>query len=84
MSIYALQKAIRDVNRDPATRAAFFEAPASVTARYALSEPERDALQRRDYGALYGMGVHGLLLRPFSILHSVSEVDYLRAIRGKD
>lgn len=83
MSVYALQKAIRDVNRDPATRAAFFEAPATVTARYALSEPEREALQRRDYAALYGMGVHGLLLRPFSILHSVSEADYLRAIRGQ-
>ena len=83
MSLYALQKVIRDVNRDPATRAAFFETPASVAARYPLSESERDALQRRDYAALYGMGVHGLLLRPFSILHSVSEADYLRAIRGK-
>ena len=27
--------------------------------------------------------MHGLLLRPFSILHSVSEADYLRAIRGQ-
>jgi hypothetical protein len=83
VSVYALQKAIRDVNRDPAMRAAFFEAPAAVAARYALSDPERDALERRDYAVLYSMGVHGLLLRPFSILHSVSEADYLRAIRGK-
>ena len=83
MSIYALQKVIRDVNRDPAKRAAFFESPAAVAAQYALSEAERDALQVRDYAALYAMGVHGLLLRPFSILHSVSEADYLRAIRGK-
>ncbi len=82
MSIYALQKAIRDVNRDPATRATFFESPAEVSARYALTEAERAALDGRDYAALYAMGVHGLLLRPFSILHAVSEADYLRAIRG--
>jgi hypothetical protein len=84
VSIYALQKAIRDVNRDPLKRTAFFESPAAVASQYPLSEAERDALQRRDYAALYAMGVHGLLLRPFSILHSVSEADYLRAIRGKD
>jgi len=83
VSIYALQKAIRDVNRDPAKRAVFFESPAAMAAHYALSEAERDALQRRDYATLYAMGVHGLLLRPFSILHSVSEADYLRAIRGR-
>jgi len=34
-------------------------------------------------GALYGMGVHGLLLRPFTILHKVAEPDYLKAIRGE-
>ena len=83
MTLYALQKAIRDVNRDPAKRSAFFESPTALAAQYALSPAERDALERRDYCALYAMGVHGLLLRPFSILHSVSEADYLRAIRGK-
>jgi hypothetical protein len=82
MSLYALQKAIRDVNRDPVKRAAFFEAPAAVAAQYPLSEAERAALHACDYATLYAMGVHGLLLRPFSILHAVSEADYLRAIRG--
>lgn len=82
MSIYALQKAIRDVNRDPVKRAAFFDAPATMAEQYPLSEAERAALYARDYATLYGMGVHGLLLRPFSILHAVSEADYLRAIRG--
>jgi hypothetical protein len=38
---------------------------------------------RLDMGALYGMGVHGLLLRPFTILHNVAEADYLKAIRGE-
>ena len=82
MTLYALQKAIREVNRDPAKRAAFFAEPAAVAAQYPLSDQERAALQGRDYAALYALGVHGLLLRPFSILHAVSEADYLRAIRG--
>ena len=40
------------------------------------------ALVVRDYRRLYALGVHGLLLRPFSIIHQVSEPDYLFAIRG--
>jgi hypothetical protein len=83
MSAYALQKLIRDVNRDPATRESFFKDPGQIIAMYDLTEAEKDALVRRDYRALYALGVHGLLLRPFSILHSVSEKDYLESIRRK-
>lgn len=81
MTIYALQKAIRDVNRDPGLRSGFFAAPDRFAERYALSDVEKAAFVGRDYGALYRLGVHGLLLRPFSLLHSVSEADYLAAIR---
>jgi hypothetical protein len=81
LSVYYLQKAIREINRDPATRQEFMATPAKVVDRYPLTAVERDALETRDYGKLYGLGVHGLLLRPFSILHQVSEPDYLRAIR---
>ncbi len=81
MSLYALQKLIRDINRDPAVRAAFFAGPETVAAERDLTAAERQALVARDYGALYRMGVHGLLLRPFSILHKVPEPDYLAAIR---
>jgi Aromatic-ring-opening dioxygenase LigAB, LigA subunit len=84
VSLYALQKLIREINRDPRTRQEFFGAPKEVAARVALSFAEHDALVNRDYGALYRLGVHGLLLRPFSILHHVSEPDYLRAIREED
>jgi hypothetical protein len=47
-----------------------------------LSEEEKAALLAKDFGALDRLGVHGLLLRPFSILHGQSEPDYLLAIRG--
>jgi hypothetical protein len=32
--------------------------------------------------ALYDMGVHGLILRPFTILHKMSDPDYVKALRG--
>jgi hypothetical protein len=83
MSLYALQKLIRDVNRKPACREAFFKAPDEFAAGYDLAEPERRALVARDITALYGMGVHGLLLRPFTLLHQMPEPDYLKAIRGE-
>ena len=81
MSNYALQKLVRDVNRDPARREAYKAAPANFATEYDLTERERDALVRFDIGELYALGVHGLLLRPFTILHGVQEADYLEQIR---
>jgi hypothetical protein len=83
MSLYTLQKLIRDVNRKPQCREAYFQSPATFVNGYDLATDERDALLKLDVGALYAMGVHGLLLRPFTILHKVAEPDYLRAIRGE-
>lgn len=82
MSTYELNKLLRDVNRNPAIRARYFADPADVAAGYDLSEEERRALIERDVRALYRLGVHGLILRPFTILHEISEPDYLNAIRG--
>ena len=81
MSTYTLQKAIRDINRRPEARAEFEAAPETFAARYELADAEKSALLARDYGALYRFGVHGLLLRPFSLLRAVPEADYLAAIR---
>lgn len=83
MSLYALQKLIRDVNRKPACREAFFQSAETFAAGYELAQSEREALIRRDVRALYAMGVHGLLLRPFTLLHKMPEPDYLKAIRGE-
>lgn len=82
MSVYALQKLIREINRNPEIRARFLQSPQSVVTGAELSEAETAALVAKDFGALYRLGVHGLLLRPFSILHGQSEPDYLRAIRA--
>jgi hypothetical protein len=82
-SAYRLQKLIRDINRSPHTRASFTADPEGLVRAWGLEEAQADALVRRDYGALYRMGVHGLLLRPFSLLHDVPEPEYLRQIRDE-
>jgi hypothetical protein len=82
VSAYSLQKLIREINRNSDTRARFFQSPHSIVSGSELSEEEKAALLAKDFGALYRLGVHGLLLRPFSILHGQSEPDYLLAIRG--
>jgi hypothetical protein len=83
MSVYALQKLIRDVNRKPTCREAFFQSAETFSQGYELTTPEREALVKRDVRTLYAMGVHGLLLRPFTLLHKMPEPDYLKAIRGE-
>jgi Aromatic-ring-opening dioxygenase LigAB, LigA subunit len=83
MSTYALQKLLRDVNRKPACRQSYFESPAKFAEGYDLTEDEREALLTLNIGELYARGVHGLILRPFTLLHSMPEPDYLKAIRGE-
>ena len=83
MSAYTLQKVIREINRDPAARQRFLERPEAAREDATLSAEEREALATKDFGALYRLGVHGLILRPFSIINGVSEADYLNAIRGE-
>lgn len=82
MSLYVLQKLIRDVNRKPECREAWFKDRSRFVENYELSEDERTALLELDIRKLYAMGTHGLLLRPFTIMHSISEPDYLEAIRS--
>ena len=83
MSLYALQKLIRDVNRKPACRDAFFQSAEKFSAAYDLAPDERAALTGMNIRKLYALGVHGLLLRPFTLLHEMPEPDYLKAIRGE-
>jgi hypothetical protein len=83
MSLYALQKLIRDVNRKPACRDAYFQSAEKFADGYDLAPDERAALVGMNVGRLYAMGVHGLLLRPFTLLRQMPEGDYLKAIRGE-
>ncbi len=81
MSIYQVQKLVQAVNRDPASRATFLESRETLAAEFDLTDEERAAVVGLKIQALYDLGVHPLLLRPFTIIHGVSEPDYLQAIR---
>ncbi len=81
MSAYVLNKMLREVNQNPAKRTQYFDDAAAFAEGYDLSVEERRAFLAYDIGALYRLGAHGLILRPFTLLKQVPEPDYLRAIR---
>ena len=82
MSLYQLQKLIYQVNRDEAQRERYRQNPAEFIKGYDLTEQEAAAALNVDVRALYTLGVHSLLLRPFTLLHKVSNEDYAKALAG--
>lgn len=82
MSLYQLQKLIYDVNRNPERRDAYRADKAGFLARYELTPEEQAAIADLDVRKLYGYGVHPLLLRPFTLLHRISNEDYVKALAG--
>jgi hypothetical protein len=82
MSLYQLQKLIYHVNRDPAARERYRTDPEAFVAGYQLTEEERAAVLNLDIRSLYAFGVHSLLLRPFTLLHRVSNEDYAKSLAG--
>ena len=84
MSLYEVQKLVQDVNRNPDARQQFLEKRESLATDYELTADELTGVIELKLYDLYDMGVHPLLLRPFTIIHGISEPDYLEAIRGED
>ena len=84
MSIYQVQKLIQTVNREQKSREEFLESRESLADKFVLTDTEYQAIVELDINTLYKIGVHPLLLRPFTIIHGVSEHDYLKAIREGD
>jgi Aromatic-ring-opening dioxygenase LigAB, LigA subunit len=82
MSLYQLQKMIYEVNRNPECRDRYRTDRAGFVARYQLTPEEQTAIIELDVRTLYQFGVHPLLLRPFTLLHRVSNEDYAKALAG--
>ncbi len=82
MSLYQLQKLMYEVNRSPERRDAYRHDRAVFLARFDLTDKEREAVTRLDVRTLYQLGVHPLLLRPFTLLHRISNEDYAKALAG--
>ena len=82
MSLYQLQKLIYHVNRDETQRQRYRQDPTAFINSYDLTEDEARAALDIDIRTLYTLGVHSLLLRPFTLLHKVSNADYAKALAG--
>lgn len=82
MSQYDAAKFLYHFNRDARVRASYALKPARALASYTLAEPERDALLRRDFCALYDIGIHPLLLMFFARYTGTPTPAYLEAIRA--
>ena len=82
MSLYELQKLIYHVNRDETQRERYRQDPTAFMKTYDLTEREASAALNVDIRALYMLGVHSLLLRPFTLLHKVSNEEYAKALAG--
>jgi hypothetical protein len=82
MSLYQLQKLIYEVNRNPGRRDAYRADKAGFVTCYELTAEEQQAIIELDVRKLYQFGVHPLLLRPFTLLHRLSNEDYAKALAG--
>ncbi len=81
MSLYAAQKLLYHLNRDPAVQKRFRGAPAELLADYDLTSEEREAFVDGDIGKLYVLGSNGQLLMHFAALIGMPWADYIEAMR---
>ena len=81
MSLYAMQKFLFHLNREPEVQRRYREDREALLANYPLTDEERDAIHRGDIGKLYVLGCNGQLLMHFAPLLGLAWADYLQAMR---
>ena len=81
MSLYALQKLIYELNRDPRVQEEFVSDREALLARFRLSAEEADALRRDDIGLLYVLGVNGQILMHFAAWRGLAWDEYIQAMK---
>ena len=81
MTLYAAQKLLYHLNREPAVQARFKADPAAVLDDYELNDEEREAFLAGDVGKLYVLGANGQLLMHFAALLGMPWADYIESMR---
>ena len=81
MSLYYLQKALYQLNREPALRRRFEEDADEVLASYELTSEEHEAIRAPDIGLLYVLGVNGQILMHYAAYRGFAWDAYLEAMR---
>ena len=81
MSLYAAQKLLYHLNREPAVQARFKAEKAALLDDYGLTAEECEAFLAGDVGKLYVLGANGQLLMHFAALLGMPWADYIEAMR---
>jgi len=81
MSLYQLQKLLYNLNRDERLQQRFKTDLPGLLAEYELDDEERLAIEQRDIGKLYVLGVNGQLLMHLSALIGQPWAEYIAAMR---
>jgi hypothetical protein len=81
MSLYALQKLLYELNRDPRVQEDFLDDRESVLVRFGLTGEEADAIRRDDIGLLYILGVNGQILMHFAAWRGLGWDEYIQTMK---
>lgn len=81
MSLYAVQKFLFELNRDPSRQIAYHADRRGALDGYHVTDEEADALCAPDIGKLFHFGVNGQILMHFAALHQIAWADYLQLMR---
>jgi hypothetical protein len=81
MPSYDLERYLFDLKNDPELQINLRAGKTDLT-RYRLNDAERRAIAEMDVVALWRMGVHPLLLVPFSRFAGMSAPDYYARLRA--
>ena len=76
MSIYQLQQCLFDYLRTLEDSPADEPKPELSTEGYSLTNEERDALENRDVGALYALGMHPVIINGYCRAMGYKRADY--------
>jgi hypothetical protein len=75
MSVVAVHRLVRTLERQDGAVARFLAQPEAFVADYPLTEPEKDAVLSLDARALVDLGVNPLVMRTLLVLAGVANSD---------
>lgn len=81
--MYALQKLLWDVRKDPALASRFRTEPDSVLDDYGVEGEERTAMRELDFKTLYDRGANPYLLYFCALQIGVDRAEYYARLRGE-
>ena len=80
MSLYGMQKFMFVLKKDKSLQSRFKEDAQAALGAFPLTQAEKDALAAGDLAGLYTMGVHPLLLAPYSRFMAIPRPKYQSAL----